>query len=483
MSQIYRGVSNTSSQSFSSQVNHTHNSKLNAQLNEILDYFIQKNEEINQNNFTQYKLNNDDYDLEIESYLSSLNTYDEVNVNIEDFAEKFSKFTKILTPTVSYDQIFIDKLLFKNIHYIIFSCVKEHVSKLIDDLYSISDQIVCNLNSVLKNLELIYDYLLNCQSAKIKYEQVSVFLISTFNSVLLVNKYFKRFPASDLEKQSTLLMYKVFNLFESKLLATLSQDFNTNSSKTSKSILIKTCKFFAYFINNTKDTKLALLIWRIMSKLLITNKLLVNLSHDSDLIMFQDAKIVLHKTFQTLHHHLSLDLNFIRESLQQLNDTQLISSPNNTNNFTVTENIQSQLSSQMRFENNITQDTIKVIKLSSRLFMVFRSILSVYFDYFINDEKKEQQEIFYLKITDILSIVNYTLFYDLKLCLPLNEEEQNKLIESENENNNKINSFAAIKTEYCKEFSNGFENLFKFIETNQSYEEFLFSNGDYYLFY
>ncbi len=445
-----------------------------AALTDLLEYFSRKSDELNPSHFTAYDINDEDFELEIDAFLANMSLGEDVplvETHLVEFGENFSKFCNSFLhehTRFSYEQLFGgEKSLLLNIHYPLFAFFRENISKLIDSLYNTSEQTLSNLNTILSNLELVYNFLLN--QPKLKYEKLSLFLASTLNSLLLVSKYVKKYPTAELERKSQLLLCKVFNLVEMKLIASYVSESSNDPGV--KNILIRTCKFYAFFIDNLKDVKLNMLMWKAMTKLLINNKLLI----DTPATNQHDSQYLTRKFFAILHHDLVLDFEFVKAALEKLNDPFSVSDSSAA--MTQANAAGSCVSSQMKFENNIVQDMSKVIRLGSILFKLFRSFSIMYADYLIEDNG-DAGSCFFSLITDVVSLVNYICLYEFKLDVMM------KLAETTDEEENKQNTtgsnkecFRAIKADLFKELCPAFETLFQFIESNKSYQDYLFKNG------
>jgi hypothetical protein len=451
-----------------------------AVLNELLDILNKESQELNPNRFVGYDIHDEDFEMDIDAFMSNLNLNDEVPLmesHLTEFGETFNKFCNLFlqeNTRFSYEQLFGgEKNLLSNVHYPIFAIFRENINKLIDSLYDSNDQTLSNINTILNNLELVYNFLLN--QSKLKYEKLSLFLISTLNSILLVSKYNKKYPTSDLERKSQLVLCKVFNLVEMKLIASYVSE--SSNDPEVKNVLIRTCKFYAFFIENLKDVKLNMLMWKAMSKLMVTNKLLVDTPETNQL----DSQYLARKFFSILHHDLVLDFEYIKAALEKLNDPLSVS--DSSASMSQMNAAGSCVSSQMSFKNNILQDTTKVIRLSSILFKLFRSFATIYADYLIEDNGDSESG-FYSLMTDVLSFVNYICLYEFKLNVAMKLVEdgdgENRCDENkENSSGNNEEWFRAIKSDIVKELCPTFEALFQFVVSNKSYQEYLFKNGLY----
>lgn len=138
---------------------------------------------------------------------------------------------------------------------------------------------------------------------------------------------------------------------------------------------------------------------------------------------------------------LKTNLKFIKISLQKHND-------NFSENSSQTLSATSQsISSQLRLRNNIVQDIIKVIKLSSFLFKILKTFLRLH----LSDLKGDCFEKIRLLLLSILIQINSIFFYEI---ITTDNDEASR-------------RFQTIKQEFSKEYASNYESLLQYVFVEQ----------------
>jgi hypothetical protein len=446
-------------------------------LNELLDYFARKSAEPAATvDFTTsvYDTNDDHFELDIDELMSVLNlngatpsTAMPVESELAEFGDNFAKFcTQFLQESTrfTYEQLLGDKNLLQNIHHFVYFVFKHDMSKLANGLYNTSaDQTsLSSLNANLNNLELVYTYLLKQPPDVIKFEKLSVFLLSSLSALLLVNKYLKKYPAEEIDRRTKQIMYKIFNLLEAKPVV----NFLVNSANDPQVRLtvVKTCKLCAYFAEHVKeDAKLyLLLILKWVFKLVVTNRFFLN---PNSVENEDEVADLIRKLFDIIIRDLCLKIDIVRTKLESLNDPMSSHSPS------------SQVSTNSQSTKNVSQEVIKAIKAGAYLLKMFVGFAKAYFDLMFQHERDN----FFWQVSYVLGMLNYICLYEYKLPvvvkLALTNDNDFGDDDKENVTDTAEECFRLVKRSIFKELCTSTEELFQFVEANKLHREFLFKTG------
>ncbi|CAF0811834.1 unnamed protein product [Brachionus calyciflorus] len=415
-------------------------------LKELVDNLIK-----NEKKTFVYDLDEDDFDI----FDNGNESFD----NIDDFTlvDQFNKFCSNHLNKFSFEQL-IELKFFAKIHSFLYSTVASLINNTPYDYELL-------LGNFLNSIDLIYDYLLKSQTiTQIKFELIDLFLLSTFNSFVQLCKYFKNQKSFS---QKTLSMSQVSSRPDAKLSAQLIKASNLFESKitnlneeTNKTNLIKLNKFLVYLLKNFKDAKSNVFVWKMISRLVVKFKILLNdYQDDSGDFCQVNGKFLIKKIFTLIYDDQSLNLNYIKDSLNRLS----------LNETSKSSDVSNAIGSQMTLKNNIYLDTTKVIKLTAFLSKILKSFLGLYY----SDLSYLLKNDFFLMFTDILGSINSILLTESRInneCLTI-DANQNDF-----QPKNFINlpkEYVQIKLDFIKEFSSIYESLIQLIESNKDYALFM----------
>lgn len=121
------------------------------------------------------------------------------------------------------------------------------------------------MDAHLECVESLIDFLLAHSKSSIKFEQIDALVLSIFYSEACLVHLTQ--PGQRIDAKIWSISNKIMSLFD-KFAA-----FDETSAY--KSTLFKILKFLLYLIQNVKDSKCIVMLWKIMSKLLFKWKILV----------------------------------------------------------------------------------------------------------------------------------------------------------------------------------------------------------------
>ena len=406
-------------------------------------------ESLNQKQTEHVSFDLSEHDLEI----LTLDNYC-APVDDQNTIELLGKFCSNQLSKLSFEQLDNEKF-FQAISYQLFSSTNSLL------VHSPSD-FEAKLASMLGSIESIYDYLTKTTSiAQIKFESIDSFLLSTFYLYIHLCNHFKNQKQSSQkislsqqchrpEAKLSAHLIKASSLFESKI-SKLNEEKN-------KQNLIKLTKFLIYLIKNFKDAKSNVFIWKMISKLCVKFKILLNDYTNSIDFLQINGKFLIKNIFILIYEDQNLNLNYIKDSLNRLS----------MNEADRVSDMSSAIGSQMTLKNNIYLDTAKVVKLSAFLAKILKSFLGLYFDDLFNFLQNE----FFNMLTNLLSSVNSILLTESRInsqCLTI---DQNDFKSSQFVNFPK--EYLSIKLDFIKEFSPIYESFLQLIGTNTHYANYMY---------
>ena len=492
MSQLYR----PSQPLGQSQISKTQQQTANmSTLAELHEYFSKKNTELNPANFTNYDLNDEDFDADINSYMANLNLCDEpitsnFDSQIDEFTSNLARFEKLYlsepiaqSGKFTYDQLFMSKNVLSNLHYLLFASCRDHVGKLsADALYgenSNDNQIQINLVTILGSMDSIFGYLL--QQSKIRYEHIYVFTLSSLNAMVLVHKYLMKTSNAELNRKHRDLLHKIFNVILLKHV-----DNSISENVCLKSSLTKLCKFASYFLEHFFETKMIISLWRVIYNILCSTKLQLYLNLDLNDI---DLRILAQKIPFQIQRILKENFLYLETSYGNLNDPLTADcSAGSMSQFNAERTC---VSTQVTLANNILQDTSKVIKLIEMFFKICRSFFVSYFNLLMDTETCEGAV--FCTITNLLSTAVYFCFFEFKMGVvssldtvvasegsgnaeTADDDEENKENNTTSDNINNEAIYRSLKTEYLTKMCRQIEIMMNFLLAMPAYQQFLLSN-------
>ncbi|RNA26921.1 hypothetical protein BpHYR1_023718 [Brachionus plicatilis] len=369
-----------------------------------------------------------------------------------DTIEQLAKFCSNHLIKHTFEQL-NDENFFQTISYHLYSASNSLLVQTPSDLEA-------KLASLLVSIDSIYDYL--AKASQIKFESIDLFLLSTFHLYVHLCNHFKtqkqlsqRMSLSQMNSRPdarlSAQLIKASMLFESKIA-------NLNEEKN-KQNLIKLTKFLIYLVKNFKDAKSNVFVWKMVSKLCVKFKILLNNSNHLDSFCYKNGKFLLKKIFILIYEDQNLNLNYIKDSLNRLS----------LNEACRVSEMSSAIGSQMTLKNNIYLDTAKVIKLSAFLAKILKSFLALYF----GDLADCLQNEFFDMLTALLSSVNSVLLTESRLNTQHLTIDTNQFDFQPNQFINLPKDYISIKLDFIKEFSSVYESLLQLIEANAHYANYM----------
>ena len=424
-------------------------------------------------NLNEHFLINDSYDQ------NELLEEHEIKATIN----KLVSFCSNCLSKVTFEQLLGNKF-FKSSHFILYSTIR----CLFIRLQQSHDQneIKQQLNDIFFCAENVIDYLNSLSNNKnLKLEVIDLFLLCILNSISNIFYYIRTndnyevnsdqtaIIKSDLIKKSTVILNKITVLIDVKLVDLLDvANYNNQIS------INKFCKHLIYIINNLKEARSVVSIWKMISKLVFKNK---QFTIDTNIVSKsnQDKRFLINKIYLILDNEINSNLKSIKSSLYKIGNGENRDDLNNTSSAISSTN------TQLTSTNNIIQDTSKLIKFTGFYFKIFNSLVTKHFNVLVIDHDEK----FFALMTHTFSLLTSIIFLDIKtdIGLLIIDDETKETTEYE-EKMNKVNKskqqFHQVKNDFIKEFvlnpKNGnVETILSPFLLNIDYFNYLTKNDEY----
>jgi hypothetical protein len=312
----------------------------------------------------------------------------------------------------------------------------ESQESLILNIYTSLDQMYTHLSQSKPNA------ITTTQTSLIKFEKCKYFLLMTLKCSLVTSRFIlsKNEPKTSLSQPTTMsngfttdltrllntILIKLSNLIETKLAISYNEP-------TSQMFLQAICDKVVKLLNLIKESKTQVYLWKIISKLIIKNRLLTLLPPTNDLLL---------RIIDLLNQEIVCKLTQLKEKLFTLRNSACQ---------------QQSIDQVSQSQKPVNLELNKILKLASFHFKIFKSIVITYQSQ-IQDLDSNEKSSFYLKSIKLMSCINYIQSIEYTLQSSLNSTND---------------LFSMIKIEIIKEFKSNYEAIIRIFIDNCSCIDYL----------